>query len=182
MSRLLKTGDLVTPLISGTWPGSSTLWLQSNHLLEQEVLKWFLPIRYTTICCSHVECEHQLAPRTAINRHVREVKRGGIQPWTAAGTLYTVTEAVSTCLPCSLTAVRCYFISDHPSLLGHPGCSTTAVFTDQTWSRSGRCGLKKTRWDERGLYFVHCTTAVSVMYLSLNPYCTMHEYPQMESR
>ena len=42
------------------------------------VLKRFLPIGYTTVCCSHVECEHQFAPRTVIYcscRHARRQKR-----------------------------------------------------------------------------------------------------------
>ena len=85
MTRLLKTADFVTPLISGTWPGSSTLWLQCDHLLKHGVLKRFLPIRYTAVCCSHVESEHQFAPRTAINcfcRHVWVATRRGGKPWT----------------------------------------------------------------------------------------------------
>ena len=73
--ELLNTAHLVTPLISGTWPGSSTLWLRYGHLLEREEER-ILPIGYTTECCPQVECEHQLAPRTLIDcscRHVREV-------------------------------------------------------------------------------------------------------------
>ena len=73
-----RTADLVTPLISGTWPGSSKLWLQHGHLLahDSEVFKRFLPIGYTTVSWSHIECEHQFASRTAINScgHVWEVK------------------------------------------------------------------------------------------------------------
>ena len=72
------------PKISGTWPGLSTLWLQYNHLLEHEILKGILPIGYTTVCCSYIECEHQFALRTAINCscwHVRE-GRGSGKPWT----------------------------------------------------------------------------------------------------
>ena len=41
-------------------------------------MKRFLPIGYTTVCCSYVEREHQLGPKTMIYcscRHVREVKR-----------------------------------------------------------------------------------------------------------
>ena len=77
--ELLKTADLITPLISGTWPGSSTLWLPYGYLLEYGVSKRFLPIGYTTIRCSHVEREHQFASRTVINcscRHVSEAKGG----------------------------------------------------------------------------------------------------------
>ena len=94
MTRLLKNADFVTPLISGTWPGSSTLWLRCDRLLEHEVLKRFLPIRYTTVCCSHVEREHQFAPRTTINcscRHVGEARRSE-KPWSitmvSQGALY----------------------------------------------------------------------------------------------
>ena len=47
--------DLVTPLISGTWPGSSTLRLKYGHPLDHEVLKRFLPLGCTTVCCSQVE-------------------------------------------------------------------------------------------------------------------------------
>ena len=64
-----EDSDLVTPLISGTWPGSSTLWLECD-LLEHTVLKRFLPIGYTTVCCSYIEREHQLAPRTVILYHL----------------------------------------------------------------------------------------------------------------
>ena len=85
--ELLKTVDLVAPLIWGTWPGSSTLWLQYveyGHLFEHEILKRFSPIGYSTVCCSYVEREDQFAPRSAINcscRHVGEVKGVG-KPWT----------------------------------------------------------------------------------------------------
>ena len=69
--------DLVTPLISGNWPGSSTLWFPSqySHLLEYEVqgLRRFIPIGYTTVSCSQIECEHQLAARTMINLSCRHV-------------------------------------------------------------------------------------------------------------
>ena len=54
--------------------------LDSGRLLEQKVLSRFLPIGYTTICCSHVKREDQFAPRTAINcssGHVRETKGVG---------------------------------------------------------------------------------------------------------
>ena len=91
--------DLVTPLISGTRPGSSTLLLDCDHLLEHEDLKRFLPIGYTTVCCSQVERQYQFASRTAINgscRHVGEVRMGG-KSWTirmvSSRALYIVTEA-----------------------------------------------------------------------------------------
>ena len=44
-------------------------------------MKRFLPIRYTTVCRSHVEREHQFPSRTAINcscRHVREERTLGM--------------------------------------------------------------------------------------------------------
>ena len=76
MNTPKKTAGLVTPLISGTWPGSSTLWLKCDHLLGHEILTRYVPIGYTTVCCSHIECEHKFAPRTMIIRSCRHVREG----------------------------------------------------------------------------------------------------------
>ena len=55
-----------------------------------------LPIRNTAICCSHIECKHQFASRTAINcpsRHVRWEPVESRQEWSATGSYVYVTEA-----------------------------------------------------------------------------------------
>ena len=139
---LLKTADLITALIWGAWPGSSTLWLQYGRLLEQEALERFLPIRYTTVCCSHVECEHQLAARTLINfscRHVREVKIG-LKPWTIRqqGALYTLTEAWWTGVVLIRFISSCQRNCRSRVILYRVIYSATAVFRGHTRSRSGR--------------------------------------------
>ena len=59
-------------LLTGIKYTKITVWSS----IGTRVLKRFLPIGYTTVCCSHVECEHQLAPRTVIYCSSRHVQSG----------------------------------------------------------------------------------------------------------
>ena len=54
---------LVTPLISGITPGSSTLLSSTNQRVVL-YLQVHIPVRNATICSSYVECQDQFSTTT----------------------------------------------------------------------------------------------------------------------